>query len=595
MKKASGGGTLSSFIKFSGFTLAEMMVVLLIMTIILAAMAPVMTTRMSANKAVGGNSKSEIWKYVEDSGETDIYYGTTNNQRAMIGQNKAETAESARLILNTSDDIPNHLMFRNDKTTLGALTFGTDNSLLLGSYPADTTLGAGAVSIGKASVADKDGSIAIGINDSTKGALGTKYDIAIGYKALAKGYKNPYYKDTYYSAVALGYNSQADCSDYGNCLAIGNEAKSPHYSLAIGASALSGTYSIAIGNYAEAYSNATVIGHNASATAPGAVVIGGYNAGPMASAKGTNSVAINGSASGYSVSIGYASQASNGMSVALGHRANASGNVSIAIGAEPSSGGIGHDAPNATANYSIAIGAGTKASNEHSIAIGGYTGGIPTAYTKASGEASMAFGRGAVSSGNYSIAIGSFDKEQYVNWREPTTASGEYSIAMGTFSEATASNSVAIGHKAKATTANTIVLGTATETVQIPGSLTVATTSYPSDKKLKNIGKEYTSSLDKIKQLKPFNFTYKDDKNKTPRVGVIAQDLQKVFPNAVSKGKDGFLTIRMEDMFYAVINAIKELDAKITQMMKQESEKDKKIKDLEKRIEFLEQKLIQSP
>ena len=90
-------------------------------------MAPVMTTRMSANKAVGGNSKSEIWKYVEDSGETDIYYGTTNNQRAMIGQNKAETVENARLILNTSDDIPNHLMFRNDKTTLGALRLGTYN------------------------------------------------------------------------------------------------------------------------------------------------------------------------------------------------------------------------------------------------------------------------------------------------------------------------------------------------------------------------------------------------------------------------------------------------------------------------------------
>ena len=63
----------------------------------------------------------------------------------------------------------------------------------------------------------------------------------------------------------------------------------------------------------------------------------------------------------------------------------------------------------------------------------------------------------------------------------------------------------------------------------------------------------------------------------------MAQDLQKIFPDAVKKGADGFLTIRMEDMFYAVINAIKELDAKITAQ-------DKKIKELESRLEKLEAK-----
>ena len=40
----------------------------------------------------------------------------------------------------------------------------------------------------------------------------------------------------------------------------------------------------------------------------------------------------------------------------------------------------------------------------------------------------------------------------------------------------------------------------------------------------------------------------------------------------------------MEDMFYAVINAIKELDAKVTAQ-------DKKIKELEARIEKLESKI----
>lgn len=104
-----------------------------------------------------------------------------------------------------------------------------------------------------------------------------------------------------------------------------------------------------------------------------------------------------------------------------------------------------------------------------------------------------------------------------------------------------------------------------------------------SDRRLKYVGKESTTGLDKIRQLKVFNFTYKKDTTKTPHVGVIAQDLQKVFPNAVKKGSDGFLTIRMEDMFYAVINAIKELDAKY-------QAQEKRINELEKRVEKLEAK-----
>ena len=105
-----------------------------------------------------------------------------------------------------------------------------------------------------------------------------------------------------------------------------------------------------------------------------------------------------------------------------------------------------------------------------------------------------------------------------------------------------------------------------------------------SDRRLKYVGKESSAGLDKIRQLKVFNYTFKKDEKKTPHVGVIAQDLQKVFPDAVKKGVDGFLTIRMEDMFYAVINAIKELDIKY-------QAQEKRINELEKRIEQLEAKI----
>ena len=105
-----------------------------------------------------------------------------------------------------------------------------------------------------------------------------------------------------------------------------------------------------------------------------------------------------------------------------------------------------------------------------------------------------------------------------------------------------------------------------------------------SDRRLKYVGKESSAGLDKIRQLKVFNYTFKKDEKKTPHVGVIAQDLQKVFPDAVEKGVDGFLTIRMEDMFYAVINAIKELDSRVTRLEKENQELKARIERLEAKI-----------
>ena len=112
-----------------------------------------------------------------------------------------------------------------------------------------------------------------------------------------------------------------------------------------------------------------------------------------------------------------------------------------------------------------------------------------------------------------------------------------------------------------------------------------------SDRRLKYVGKESNSGLDKIRQLKVYNYTFKKDKHKTPHVGVIAQDLQKIFPEAVKKAKNGFLTIRMEDMFYAMINAIKELDTRITALEKENQELKTIIKSQDARLKALEAKV----
>lgn len=87
-----------------------------------------------------------------------------------------------------------------------------------------------------------------------------------------------------------------------------------------------------------------------------------------------------------------------------------------------------------------------------------------------------------------------------------------------------------------------------------------------SDRRLKDNISENNSGLKEILTLKPYEYIFKSDKKKTPQVGVIAQDLQKVFSNSVHQSEDGYLHIRWDEMFYAMINAIKTLDKKVVQI-----------------------------
>ena len=52
--------------------------------------------------------------------------------------------------------------------------------------------------------------------------------------------------------------------------------------------------------------------------------------------------------------------------------------------------------------------------------------------------------------------------------------------------------------------------------------------------------------IQELKKLDFYHYTFKKDEAKTPMVGVMVQDLQKVFPDAVTKGDDGYLRIRLE-------------------------------------------------
>ena len=313
--------------------------------------------------------------------------------------------------------------------------------------------------------------------------------------------------------------------------------------------------------------------------------------------------------------------------VVLGKGAIATADNSIVIG-EASAGG----------SAGVAIGNHATATSDGSIAIGGLVleaGNPAWGRTVASGEGAIAIGSGVV-------------RNQQVSMSTHTIATGTNSIAIGRTASATHEDSVAIGASAHTTKENQIVLGSPDSTVYIPGRLVtnyfavaqsgvfyysdadkgleyiynsrnvdrgsagkgqtdVAGVVRPSavtkpdwlkgyelsDRRLKNVGEAYTAGLDELKKLDFFHYTFKKDEAKTPHVGVMAQDLEKVFPDAVTKGEDGYLRIRMEDMFYAVINAVKELDTKIAEIVESVTSLSKKVEEQQQVIDA-QQKLIEA-
>lgn len=112
-----------------------------------------------------------------------------------------------------------------------------------------------------------------------------------------------------------------------------------------------------------------------------------------------------------------------------------------------------------------------------------------------------------------------------------------------------------------------------------------------SDARLKNIGEKFTPSYDELLKLAIYNYSYKTEGKKPTRVGVIAQDLKKIFPNAVSKDQNGYLKIRWDEMFYAMVNAIKDLNAKVQDLVAKVETNKAKINNLKADNKKLEQKL----
>jgi len=85
-----------------------------------------------------------------------------------------------------------------------------------------------------------------------------------------------------------------------------------------------------------------------------------------------------------------------------------------------------------------------------------------------------------------------------------------------------------------------------------------------SDARLKNVTGTYTNALNDIAQLEPVKFTWKSDTENKPQVGIIAQSVQKVVPEAVETTFEGddpteYLGVRYTELIPLLTAAIQEL------------------------------------
>jgi hypothetical protein len=290
-------------------------------------------------------------------------------------------------------------------------------------------------------------------------------------------------------------------------------------------------------------------------------------------ANGYNALASN-TTGAYNIANGYNSLANNttgGNNTANGHNSlanNTTGNGNVANGNDALS-------ANTTGTSNVANG-------DHSL-VHNTTG----SYNAANGPYALQFntaGDGNVGNGYQALngtTIGNYNNANGYN-SGITNTIGNYNTYLGSGADATANNfdkATAIGYNAKVGASNSLVLGgtgadavnvgigttTPTERLQVQGNLYVSGMVYnPSDRRYKEHITTIPNALANVIKLRGVTYTIKNEfKNKGLgtgiQVGVIAQELEQVYPQLVQTDANGYKAVDYAKLCPILIEAIKEL------------------------------------
>ncbi len=89
-----------------------------------------------------------------------------------------------------------------------------------------------------------------------------------------------------------------------------------------------------------------------------------------------------------------------------------------------------------------------------------------------------------------------------------------------------------------------------------------------SDKRLKENIVPVKHSIDKVRKINVYQYNMKNDSSKNVKIGVIAQELKEIYPQAVSMFNNYF-TVNSDWIFFATVRAIKDLDEIVQNVQKE--------------------------
>ena len=325
----------------------------------------------------------------------------------------------------------------------------------------------------------------------------------------------------------------------------------------------SGSFSVAMGIGTTAsgkYSTAMGVETTASGKRSTAMGEGTIASGDFSTAKGRNTIA-----SGYhSTVMGLFAEASGDTSTAMGHQTEASGLFSIAMG----------DGTTASGDVSTAMGRNTEASGKYSVALGFGTESIGWYSTalghrnEASGDRSVAMGFETKASGDNSTTVGFY-----------TTAEDYLTFAIGVYNKTDENpnpdnfsyqnTAFVIGNGGYDNDGNFI--GTPESysnafEVLFDGTTTIAgDLNINSDARLKSNIISLGSTLSKLLQIDGKSYTMKKDESEKQKIGLLAQDIEKVFPELVSESH-GIKSVNYQGLVPVLINALKEQEERIKRL-----------------------------
>ena len=239
-----------------------------------------------------------------------------------------------------------------------------------------------------------------------------------------------------------------------------------------------------------------------------------------------NSHPSNNSAGTYSVAMGYNTTASGDGSTTMGYNTTASGNYSTAMGGTST----------ASAPYSTAMGGTSTADGLASTAMG--------ATTTASGAYSTAMGRSSIASDYASTVIGQYNSSGSSVTNSATTFSTSntaFVIGNGTASNAK-SDAFKVMFNGNTTISNDLT---------VSGDVVIS-----SDARLKSNIVSLGSTLPKLLQIDGKSYEMKGKQ----KIGVLAQEIQEVFPELVSEDDNEMLAVNYQGLVPVLINALKEQD-----------------------------------